>query len=258
MYSKIKAKIEEFKHWMAFQPPYALSSQAWSSFRKEFKQKAPIRYWLHHDFRKKFTLPIKWKYEKIADWIRYRTLDRYHILDTGLKPGYYDADTKMLHVNFNLLKEFVEVEVAWRYVMWHDDEQKEIKNFWMYRHLPFAHRWFRSPEHGIKHLEWEATLDDPSLPPMERSEHQAVGAREILALYLWWTKVREERTEIPFASFPKGEDDDDIFHGYDHNTDEYKAFAKSCDEREVQTEEWNKEDEEMLIRLIKVRKNLWT
>lgn len=258
MYSKIKAKIELFKHWMAYQPPYALSSQAWASFRKEFKQKAPIRYWIHHDFRKKVKLPIKWKYEKISDWMRYRTLNRNHILDTGLAPGYYDVDTKMFHVNFNLLKDFVEIEVAWKYLMWHEDAQKEFKNYWMYRHVPFVHRWFRSPELGLKHLEWESTLDDPSLPPMERSEAQAVNAREIIALYTWWTKDHSTRVEIDFAPLPRGSDEDDIFHGFDRSSDEYKEFTKSCEAREAQAEGWEKEDEEMLLRLIKIRKCLWT
>lgn len=259
MYSKIKLKIKEFKHWMAFQPPYALSAEAWSSFRKEFKQKAPIRYWIHHDFRKKVTLPIKWKYEKIIDWFRYRTTDRYHILDTGLAPGYYELETKVLHVNFNMLKDFVEVETAWKYLIWHDEERKELKNFWIYRKVPFAHNWFRSPKHGLKHLEWETTLDDPSLPPMERSEAQAVNAREVLALYNWWVKDRPARVEIPFARLPRNDDDDDdIFSVLDRNSPGYKEFSKSCDEREEQSKEWDKEDEEMLIRFIKIRKNLWT
>lgn len=258
MYSKIKSKIKEFKHWMAYQPPYALSSSAWSSFRKEFRQKAPIRYWIHHKFRRKYIYPVKWKYEKLSSWIRYRTTNRYHVLNTGLEPGYYDIDTKMLHVNFNLLKDFVEFEVAWKYLMGHHEEQKDVKNFWIYKHIPFVYKWFRSPIHGLKHLEWETTLDDPSLPPMERSETQAVNAREIIALYNWWVKDRPARVEIPFAFLPEGDDEDDIFPDLDRNSDEYKAFSKSCDDREVQSEKWDKEDDEMLIRLIKIRKCLWT
>lgn len=244
---------------MAYQPPYALSSKGWSSFRKEFKQKAPIRYWIHYDFRKKITLPIKWKYREISNWFRYRTVDRYHILNTGLEPGYYEIDTRMLNVNFNMLKDFVEVELAWRTLLNNIEYRNEVKNFWMYLKLPFVHYWFRSPEHGLRYLEWETTLDDPALPLMERCEAQAVNAREVIALYIWWVKDRPTRKEVPYAPLPRDEDcDDDIFGGFDHSTEEYKAFAKSCDERQAQSEIWDKEDDEMLFRLIKIRKNLWT
>lgn len=43
-------------------------------------------------------------------WLRHRTTDRYHVVGTGLPPGYYDKDTQMLHACFWLLVRFVDKE----------------------------------------------------------------------------------------------------------------------------------------------------
>jgi len=159
---------------MGYNPPGALSSRGWRLFRKEYKKKAPIRFWISNDLRRKTTLPLRWKYEAIRDWIRYRTYDRYHIVKTELKPAYYDKRTIMLHVNFDMLKDFVEGELAWR--DWCFDENRRKLTI-LERILPLNKRWsFKDPARGIKHLQWESTLDDPALPPHEQSPAQAVAA----------------------------------------------------------------------------------
>ena len=104
MLTYIKKTIRRFKRWMSFNPPGALTSDGWNSFNEEFYLKAPIRYWFDNDFRKIFIYPVKWKYREITDWFRYRIYDRYHVVKTGLPPGYNEVDNTMLHVNFNYLK----------------------------------------------------------------------------------------------------------------------------------------------------------
>jgi hypothetical protein len=257
----IRKKFAKFRSWLNFYPPGALSSKGWRLFRREFKQKAPIRYWLTNDFRRSVTLPIKWKKDAVLDWIRYRTYDRYHIVNTGLKPSYYDVSHQILHVNFNLLKDFVEVEQAWRTWCWSDErrEDKSINRFWPFSFF-FRHK-FRRPDIGLEHLRWAATLDDPALPPHERCDHQAVAAREIMALYDWWVNKRPARKEIELPSYnDQGMDDilacfDDDF---DRNAEDFKAHREAMDRQNELEEEWKKEDEEMLIRLIKIRESLWT
>jgi len=205
-------------------------------------------------------MPVKWKYDKIHDWVRYRTYDKYHIIDTGLTPSYYDATTQMLHVNFNILKEFVEVEQAWSKYHW-SGEYRETASWWE-KHVPFYRRiyTFRRPDLGIEHFEWAATLDDPSLPPHERSDQQASDAREVLALYKWWTETRPARKEFEHPEFDHqgmgvlGSLDED----FNRNAEDYKRYLESIDRSSTLEEDWNKEDEEMLIRLIKIRRSLWT
>lgn len=238
---------------MRFNPPYALSGDGWNLFNKEFKETAPIRYWFHRDFRRKFVLPIKWKFDAISDWIRYRTYDKYHVINTGLPHGYADKDTLMLHVNFNLLKDYVEVEIAMR-EWWSSDEVKS----WAVKHLPFYIRFmdFRRPDCGLKHLEWASKLDDPSLPVHERSPQQAEYAREISKLYKWWVEDRPARKEIEIRSL-RDITSDDLFSDVTGHP-EYSDYLIEIDQLHKQEESWHNEDEEMLIRLIKIRRGLWS
>ena len=258
---KIKRLIKKFGSWLDYNPPGSLSSKGWRLFNLEFKTNAPVRNWLTHDLRRKFYLPVKWKYERASRWVRYRTVNKYHIIDTGLPPDYYDTDTLMLHGNFNLLKNFVEVEQAWQKYCWSQDH-KNSKN-WVEKHLPKLYRLFspfRRPDLGVQHFEWAATLDDPNLPPFERSDQQAQDAREILSLYNWWVNIRPARQEIPSIEYNNqglgilGALDDD----FNHDADDYKKNREIAEHNSKLDELWKEEDDAMLLRLIKIRRGLWT
>jgi len=248
---------------MAYNPPGALSSTGWRYFRKEFKEKAPIRYYLNNEFKKTFIWPVKHKWQAINDWIRYRTINRYHIIRLDLSPDYHGAEEQILHANFKILKDFVEIESAWHYLWQHPEEDINRKNFF-YRHIRLYRRWknrnLRRPDFAMKYYEWAATLDDPSLPPHERCVEQAQTAREIIALYKWWTIDRAARKNIdpvPYSNQGLGilsSLDDD----FDRNAPDYKRWQEEHKRQEELEQEWDEEDTEMLIRLIKIRKNLWT
>lgn len=252
---KLKKIVNKFKHWMAYEPPGALSAKDWRLFNEEFKQQAPIRWYIDHQLRRDYIWPIKHKIERIMQWIRYRTIDRYHIIRTGLLPGYNEFDTVMLHTNFTMLVDFVEVEQAYRCRNWED------KSF-LEKHMPFYYVFkpFRRPDLGIAHNEWAATLDDPSLPLHERAVHQAETARETLALYIWWTKTRPSRyvkTDPMYSDQGLGIfgalDDD-----FDESAEDYVAYRKHMDDAEKVDAVWEDEDTAMLTRLIKIRRSLWT
>ena len=148
--------------------------------------------------------------------IRYH-VKQYHKIDTGLPVGYYDKDSLMLYGCFNLLVDYVEVELAWMQRLG-EDEENPIR-FWEY--------WrFRNAELGLKHLDWEMTLADPSLPETERSEPQAKRAAVIRDLYLWWINYRR-----------------DLYYKYEPLDDDLEV---------------NRVDEEMLVKLMSVRTSLWT
>ena len=250
--------LKKFTHWMNYNPPGSMTSKGWRLFKREFKEKAPIRFWIKNDFRYKVTLPIRRKCESIRDWLRYRTYDRYHVVDTGLPPAYYDAETQMINASFNILKDFVEVELAWNTYMW--SEERKNASFWE-KHLPFYRFFkpFRSREFGLKNLNWAATLDDPNLPLHERCDHQAISAREIKELYLWWVDKVPERKEREIPLFNDqglgilGSLDSD----FDANAKDYCEFKKAMEENDKLNKQWKEEDTEMFIRLVKIREHLW-
>jgi hypothetical protein len=82
------------------------TSEEWAKWESETRANRPVAYFLFE------TLPTEVSYllyrvKNAMRWVRYRTFDRYHIVHTGLKPGYYDVDTRMLHAVMHLVGEFV-------------------------------------------------------------------------------------------------------------------------------------------------------
>lgn len=255
MQKYISKYLRKFKRWLAFSPPGGLTSQGWRSFNDEFKRLAPIRFWLHRDFKRIFVYPIKWKYEAIDDWIRYRTIAKYHIVETGLQPGYNELSNIMLHANFNMLKDFVEVQLAYR-SYWADDTDTKS---WCEKHMPMYYQFyeFRKPALGIKHLEWAATLDDPTLPVFEQSPDQAISARETLKLYKWWVEDRPERKPVEIR-YPPHDISSVGFNSSNRNTAEYKIYRDDLDKSFNQGADWDQEDDRMLVRLMNIRRSMWS
>ena len=245
---------------MNYSPPGALTTTGWRLFEKEFKEKAPIRYWIKENIRIRINSRLRHSVRDAKYWIAHRTYDKYHIVNTGLEPGYYGSDKRMLHSSFNILKDFVEVELASGAYHWTDEYKKAG---WIEKYMPFyrVFKPFRRPDLGVKNLEWAATLDDPSLPPHEQSPRQAKDAREILELYNWWVYARPSRKlfDIPdysnqgLESLIPALDDD-----FDSSAADYQLHKKIMKKNAALEEKWKTEDTKMLVRLVKVRESLWT
>lgn len=114
---------------------------------------------------------LKWKAEALWWGLRHRTIDKYHVIPTGLKPGYYDKDIQMLHANFQLLVNFVEVECA---------ALRQALNGVIFE-IP-------NPREGVARLQEEVKFGGK----------QGEDAQEALVLYWWWTEIRPRRDENDF------------------------------------------------------------
>jgi len=140
-----------------------------------------------------------------------------------LKKGWTDRDNIMLHANFQILVDFVE------------------------------------QEHPFKIIDWN--FNDAHIN----------AAKEIRYLYHWWTKSRPNRTD-PFDSLKKNEmpdwkerskpvyaDDGKTIDHYVFISDppgyqKYKDVSKKSHKLDMK---WEAEDQDNLIRLIKIRRFLW-
>jgi len=182
---------------------------------------------------------------EVKYWIAYRTYDRYNVVKTGLPPAYYEPYTLMLHTCFNLLVDFVEVEKAWMEYIY-CKEEKNYKNISWFKRKIFG---FRSREMGMSYLDWD--INESGV------EHQSKSSQEIKDLYIWWKDVRPNRPDPMDASG---------WSEYCRTSSDVLDFSKPLTTKGKKAlylshkieEQQEKEDEKMLIRLMKVRRRLWT
>ena len=263
----------KFADWLRGTPTLgAGSSEEWRAWEKKARAKK-MRYWLAEvalDFVQNF---IRWPIDRLND-VRYyidkRWVTKTHQLTSHLKRGqWHDLDTRLLYCAFDELVNFVEVEQARHSMVCSREARKKYKTL---RHYLGCRR---CPEAGLAHLHWAAGLkhdeewtdkDDPSFGQPTR---QALDAQEILVLYNWW-KERTNRPDPMDASGwsdycderqktaeARGEDSSLSF--LEERTDEERERSRKisdiCHKMEQEQED---EDTEMLIRLVKVRRGLWT
>lgn len=238
--------------------PYALTFRGWDEFHDKVKREHPIA-WFCID-----TIPSKIQYlwtrfrrpfTEFLDKIRYRTTDKYHIIDTGLEPGYADHDTRITHGLFNTLVIFVERDKAMMQESWNQNSGPETAMQRLRRR--FRRKTYPSnPASGLKYLQWEMSLGS-------QYPHQAEAAGEIWQLYHWWKFVRPNRADPMDASGwsehcrllkERGRhllDTEDLTHEEELRS---RMALENC--RKIE-ENYDVEDEHYLIRLIKIRKSLW-
>lgn len=257
--------------------PKAATSEGWRDWNKTAKEESRFVYWFTEEFLDKvqnfFMFPLD-VWDEIRIYIRNRWITKTHAIVTPLERGvWHENDQLMMHAMFQVLVDYIEIEKA-SCALWDDDRRKKYKEkmpWW--RHLPYRLRFgqWRSRELGLEYLEWEMSLknenewDDKLDPEYGKPTRQARSACEQMELYLWWKDVRPHRPDPSelsgytkaFADRQKNKkEDEDIWDILSEPvTDEYrKIMDKSYEIEESQ----DQEDQEMLIRLIKIRSHLWT
>jgi hypothetical protein len=99
---------------------------------------------------------------------------------------WWDADTRILHANFQILVDYVERELAWMQLIVEDK-------------VRWYHRWVsirNARELALKYLHWEIT---------QVGGEQGQSAQAIKDLYLWWKDERPSRKD-PWDEFEEGQD----------------------------------------------------
>lgn len=177
-----------------------------------------------------------WK-RKIRDmkwWVlhRYSRRHRYNIIETGLPPGYYDIDVLMLHGMFSLLRRYIEDEMGGV-----EEVERLIKH------------WRENP--------------DPHFP--EGTERQASNDEKALELYRWWTIEKpaddaryRELMSICYRGSGRVTFEKDVVTGcraVKINVDVEADAHKELEELNAKIE---RDEQKNLVRLIYLRKSLWT
>jgi hypothetical protein len=254
------------------------TSEQWDEWTTTAQMKHNFRYWLAEEgldiLQKIVYWPIDTLYS-IKYYINNRWVSRTHSLTAhprDIKPGnWHDVGNRFLPCLFNELQDFVEVELAWSHIAWgsEEDKAKYAAPFW-------ASGWFRwrvwrCPQAGLDNLEWQRKLvhDDDYCKDEKyymKPTPQAVKAQEILDLYTWWTTTYRNRPDAYEASGWTAVCEESRianggklnWSGREKNPTLKKASDKAHKLLQKIEADYEKEDEQMMIRLIRVRHGLWT
>ena len=255
----------------------AKTGKGWRDWERDGKSKYPIRFWIAEEALDAVQNFIWWPVDKLYDlkyYINNRWITRTHTLTAhprDIKPGqWHDVGNRFLPCLFNELVDFVEVELAWWHLAWSPEERPKYNMPWWAVGWWRVRTW-RCPQAGLDNLAWQAGIlakEDYGLSPEDKgygkSTLQAINAKEILDLYKWWTEVYPNRPDVHDASGWSAYCDMRREHGYDFfdmedKTPEEAEMCRTALDKSQEIEAaYNKEDEEMMIRLIKVRSSLWT
>lgn len=251
------------------------TSKQWKDWKTQSSHLHPFRHWLAEEGLDKLQDTIMWPIDQLYSikyWWCNRFITKTHTLTSTLPKGdWHELDTRILHCLFDELVNFVEVELAWSHIAWDKETRKQ------YRANFFSSGWFRTrtwrcPEAGLAHLHWASNLtnadwlDDDKKHEAELTA-QAITARELIDLYNWWKVTRPARPDPYDASgWSKTYNEQKAKHGGDPFWDDWEDEAGEDRKRRYEClnvsvkieEDYYKEDEEMLIRLVRIRRGLWT
>jgi hypothetical protein len=249
------------------------TGKEWNQWKRAAKETHPVRYWIVEeglDYVQNF---VNWPADRLNDvryYINNRWVTRSHALTAhprDIRPGSWcDVGNRFLPCLFNELVDFVEVEQAWHHVLWDEAARKQYNVPW-YRSGWLRWRTWRCPEAGIAHLKWAMALTNVEwIEEGETPEltHQALAAKEILELYTWWKEVYPRRPDVHDASgwseycANRRRSGCDFFDMEDRTPEEAEQGRIALDRTREIEEAYEKEDTEMMIRLVKVRQSLWT
>lgn len=272
--------IGKFADWVRGTPKLnAGTAEEWDEWSRKAQGESKLRYWLAEeglDYAQKVVFWIPDTLYSIKYYINNRWVTRTHSLTAhsrDIKPGTWsDVGNRFLPCLFNELVDYVEVELAWWHIAWNSDDREKYK-------VPFwAHGWFRwrvwrCPQAGLDNLEWQRNLRwqedecEEGSPNVGKLTPQAEKAQEILDLYKWWTETYRNRPDPYEASgwtaaceALREANGDGILSMFKKDCDPKLKKASDKAHKLLQKIEadYEKEDEAMMIRLIKVRHGLWT
>ena len=253
------------------------TSEEWDEWRTTAKMRHNFRYWLAEeglDYLQKVVFYVPDTLYSIKYYINNRWVTKTHALTAharDIKPGdWCDVGNRFLPCLFNELVDFVEVELAWWHIAWDDEARKQFEAPWYARGW-FRWRTWRNAKCGLANLEWQRQLrwkeDEvgPDFKGLGELTPQATNAQEILDLYTWWTTTYRNRPDPYEASgWTAACEASRIANGgrLSFSAEKDPVLKKQSDRAHKLLQKieaaYEKEDETMMIRLIKVRNALWT
>jgi hypothetical protein len=269
--------IGPFADWLRGTPKLKVgTSEEWNDWEIKAKAAHPVRWWIAEeglDRLQNFVFYIPDRLNDIRYYINNRWVSRSHALTAharDIRPGTWsDLGTRFLPCLFNELVDFVEVEQAWHHCLWSDEAKTKFNVPW-YRKGWFRWRTWRCPEAGMEYLKWASGLTNKEFieeGEKEEPTYQAKAAKEIIELYTWWTVTYRNRPDpydasgwTAYCAAAREANGGSLWGslGSDKNPELRKMSDKAHKALRKMEENYAKEEEQMMIRLIKIRESLWT
>jgi len=269
-----------FADWLRGTPKLKCGTgEEWDAWEAEAKTAHPIRWWIAEeglDHLQKFVYYIPDRLNDVRYYINNRWVSHSHRLTAhprDIKPGQWrDVGSRFLPCLFNELVDFVEIEQAWHHCLWSDEAKTKFNVPW-YRKGWLRWRTWRCPEAGMEYLTWAAGLkvdDSMGVNPGDKGygepTYQAKAAKEIIELYTWWTTTYRNRPDpydtsgwTAHCEAMRVKHPGKMFASLNtRDKEDRKASDKAHNLLRKIEAAYQKEDEQMMIRLIRIRESLWT
>ena len=269
--------IGKFADWLRGTPKLKCgTSEEWNEWEDTAKAAHPVRWWIAEeglDYLQRFVYYIPDKLNDIRYYINNRWVSKSHALTADprdIKPGSWsDVGNRFLPCLFKELVDFVEIEQAWHHCMWSDDAKTKFNVPW-YRSGWLRWRTWRNPEAGLEYLRWAETLTNAEFLDDDKKQeaeptYQAKAAKEIIELYTWWTTTYRNRPDpydasgwTAYCEASRLANGGRLSFSGDKNPELKKMSDVAMKKLRKMEADYEKEEEQMMIRLIKIRQSLWT
>jgi hypothetical protein len=269
--------ISKFADWLRGTPKLKCgTSEEWHEWEDKAKAAYPVRWWIAEeglDYLQRVVYYIPDRLNDVRYYINNRWVSRSHSLTAhprDIKPGQWqDLGNRFLPCLFNELVDFVEIEQAWHHCIWSDESRTKFDVPW-WRKGWLRWRTWRCPEAGLEYLRWAETLtNEEFLDEGEKHKaeptYQAKAAKEIIELYTWWTVTYRNRPDpyeasgwSEYCEAAREANGGRLSFSSDKTPELEKMSNLAMKKLRKIEAAYEKEDEQMMIRLIKIRQSLWT
>jgi hypothetical protein len=251
--------------------PKAMSSEGWSDWEARAMTGNRFAYWIADTFLDKVQNFVNYPSDEVRAvrvYLHNRFVTKTHYLKTKLKPGqWYEFEDRLMHAMFEELVDFVEVEQAWHQCVWNKQAwAKYMPTYWK------RIRGWRSPEAGLAHLQWESKLvynGDSGWHPQHESygqpTDQAIRAIEQIKIYDWWKNIRPNRPNpydvsgwSDICARRKAAGGMMAILRSDQSDEEKAQSRHALDMIQKLESQYDQEDTDMMVALVKIRKGMWT
>lgn len=216
--------IKKVRAMVGLDSPFAMSREDWDIHYKKCKEKAPFWHWLTDDGVDILQNILYFPSDLLHSINVYisNIKNKTHVLDGGLKAGqWYDLSTRITLCLFSELEKYIE------------------------------------KEKGLDMLEWEKTLTldeyygiDKEAECYGEPTQQALNAVEQEVIYNWW-KANKGRDLYEESGLTQA-----VANNLRNVVSE--EFDEACKRLDALEKQYKKEEEAMLIRLIRIRDHLWS